>query len=157
MACGGFRQQRPIDEQRRNERLGLDRGQLEAGHEAVVVQPLDLLAERQECLARDLTDSFAILIVLDVRRGQPHIAADGHHLRDPAKRDLQSNFLDDIGDGALEQRNLQIVAMPPEIQLLSKPDRAKRIDARDRSAGRGAAASGSCFRRRLPPGASRPP
>ena len=45
VAGGGFRQQRPIDEQRRNERLGLDRGQSEAGHEAVVVQPLDLLAE----------------------------------------------------------------------------------------------------------------
>ena len=65
-----------------------------------------------------------------MRRRQAHVAADRDHLRDPPERDLQPDLVDDVGDRALEQRDLQIVAMAAQVELLAEPDRAERVDAR---------------------------
>src|SRR5262245_23817983 len=65
-----------------------------------------------------------------MRRGQPHIAANGNHLSDPRERYFESDFLDDVGNRSLEQRHLQGVAEPSQVELLSKPDGAEGIHAR---------------------------
>ena len=55
-AAGGFGEQRAIDEQRRQQRFGFDRRQPEPIDQPVLVQPLDLVAEREKLLARHLPD-----------------------------------------------------------------------------------------------------
>src|SRR5262245_9021522 len=65
-----------------------------------------------------------------MRGGQPHIAANRDHLSDTRERYFESDFLDDIGNRSLEQRDLQRVAEPSQVELLSKPDGAERIHAR---------------------------
>src|SRR5262245_56802762 len=65
-----------------------------------------------------------------MRGGQPHISANGNHLSDPWERYFESDFLDDVGNRSLEERDLQGVAVPSQVELLSKPDSPERIHAR---------------------------
>ena len=53
-------------------------------------------------------------------------------MRDPVQRDLEPDLLDDVGDVAPEQRQLDFLAVPAQIELLAEADRAKSVDARAR-------------------------
>src|SRR5262245_27298331 len=61
--------------------------------------------------------------------GQPDVAAGSYELRDRAEGDFKPDFVYQVGDGTLQQRNLEIVAMAAKIQLLSQPNRPERIYA----------------------------
>ena len=128
-AGGGLREQRPVDEQRRHQRLGLGRRQPEALDQLVLVEPLDLVAEREEPLAGDLARAALGVGVEDLRRGEAHVAADRDDVRDPVERDLDADFLDDVRDVAAEQRHLDVVAVALQVELLAHADRAERVDA----------------------------
>ena len=158
LARGGLGQQRPVDEQRRQQRLGLDGRQPEAIDQALVVQPLDLVAEREELrrAAISRTPSSG-LAARDLRRREPHVAADRDHVRDAFERNLDADLVDDVRDVALEQRHLQLVRVAPQVRAAAAagPRRARRRRS-DGLAAR-AAASGWCCRRRPRPAASRRP
>ncbi len=99
-----FGEQRAIDEQRRHERFGFDRGQAEALDQRVLVEPLDLVAERQERVARDLAAAGLALLLQDLRGREAHVAADRDHVRDAAERNVEADLVDDVGDVPLQQR-----------------------------------------------------
>ena len=69
------------------------------------------------------------LAVEDLRRRESHVAADHDHVGDPAERDLAANFVDDVRDRSLQQRQLDVVGQPPQVELLAQPHGAERVDA----------------------------
>ena len=103
--------------------------QAEAIDDAVVVQALDLTAEVEEALAADLGDLSVGLAVGELGRDEAHVPADRDHVRDAVERDLDADFFHDVGDVAVEQRDLQFLRVAAEVELLAEPHRPERVDA----------------------------
>ena len=61
------------------------------------------------------------LLRVNVAGGQAHISANSHELRDLVDRDLDADFIDDIGDDALEQADLEFLREPAQVEALTKP------------------------------------
>ena len=111
-----------------SQRFRLDRRQPKALDERVLVEPLDFLAERQEPVARDLGKVRSCRLG-DLRRHEADVAADGDDMVDATQRNLESDFLDDVGDVAPDQRELNVDAVFAEIELLAKAHRAERVNS----------------------------
>ena len=45
------------------------------------------------------------------------------------QRNLEPDFLDDVRDRSLQQRELHVVGQPPQVELLPEPHGAERVDA----------------------------
>ena len=130
LADGGLRHQRPVDEQRGPECLRLDGRKSKPLDNAVLVQPLDLVAESQESLARDLVMAVVRFVLLHLRCQKADISAQRNHVREPIERNLETDLIDDVRDVPPQQGRLNVLAMPAEIQLLAEPDRPERVHAR---------------------------
>ena len=128
-ARGGFGEQRAIDEERRHQRFGFDSRQSEAVHEALIVEPLDLVAEGHEGLPRDRPNALRLAVLLNMRGREADVAADGDHLRHAMHRDLEQDFVDDGRDRALQQRDLNVHPVPAQIEPLPKAHGAERVHA----------------------------
>ena len=119
-----------VDEQRRHERLGLDRRQPEAIDEPVLVQPLDLVAEGEERVARNLADAVAGSLLersATRRTARRRRSRSSCAMRSSGiSRRISSTTLAIV---ALQQRHLQLVAVAAQVELLAEPDRAERVDA----------------------------
>ena len=61
---------------------------------------------------------------------EPDIATGGDEAADATQRYVQSDFIDHVGHVALEQRDLDLVAVAAQIELLAQPDGTQRIDGR---------------------------
>ena len=127
----GLGEQGAIDEHRRHERLRVDRRQPEPVDERFFVEPLDLIAEREELGARQVAVTAGQPLLDELRGGEADVAAERDHVRHPPQRNLAADLLDDVGDVTLEQAELQLVAVALEVELLAQPHRAERVHARD--------------------------
>src|SRR6476620_1531984 len=130
LADGGLRQQRPVDEQRRAECLRLDGRKSKPLDDAVLGQPLHLVAESQESLARDLVMAVVRFLFLHLRGQKADISAERNHVREPIERNLETDLIDDVRDVPTQQGRLNLLAMPSEIQLLAEPNRSECVHAR---------------------------
>ena len=121
-ACGRFSHQRAVDEQGRRERLGLGGRHPKALDQFVFLNLRDLIAEREKSIARDFARATFGVAVQDLRRREAHIPTDSDDLCDAIQRHLDPNFFDDVGDIAAEKRQLDVVAVALQVELLPHPD-----------------------------------
>ena len=124
-----FRQQRPVDQQRRNQRLRFDRRQAEAIDQLLFVQALDRITKREKRLPRYRPHAVAGFAVGNLRGRESYVPAHHDHVGDPVERDFESNLVDDVGNRSFQQGELDIVGQTPQVELLTEPHRAQRVDA----------------------------
>jgi hypothetical protein len=98
---GGLGQKRTVDQERWQQRFGIDDWQSKTIHEAVIVEALDLVAKSQKGIARNRVNAAAVFMFLQLGGCQSDVTTDRHHLRDAIEWYFYSNFFDHGGDGAL--------------------------------------------------------
>ena len=97
-AGGRLGHQRTVDEQGWHERLRFDRRQAKALDQLLFVEALDLIAEGEERVARNLTDAVVGVGLEDLRRREAHVAVDRHDVGDAAQRVVDPDLLDHVRD-----------------------------------------------------------
>ena len=165
LASRGLRQQRAVDEQGGNERLGFRRRQSEPLDQLLFVEPFDLIAERKKRVTGNFANPVVGALFQDLRRRETHVAADRHHVSDPPQRGVGGDLINHVRDRSPQERQLHIMGQSLQVELLPQPHRAERVHCRsiglalmeERQAGAAAAdldEQGPCAAERRPPAES---
>ena len=62
------------------------------------------------------------LLRVNMASREAYVPANGDELRDLVDRDLDADFIDDVGDHALEQGDLEFLTVPAQVELLTQAD-----------------------------------